>query len=734
MNLRPAAVLATCAVSWTALAQSSPVLLKGKILENTLDGKGVVANVGAHPPGNPLDTNSDGTFVLSFRQSHPGDRVIITVSKSDPFTHEEYAVINDVQLTMFLPSNPKTGDAVAGVTFIVCRKRYREEYAQLFYNLKSRQAIDAEWRKRVAPMVADKERLESQLSASSARQEELATEIREKDDQIASMQKARQEEENAAVLMSQQLAADVPGGSHERYQEAKRLILDGDVQGALRVLDRNAILKTAKDANRKVTEDQAQLKGATDEFLLRAAILIGQLQFDQAEAEYKDAIKWAPLSFDAHYRYGQMEMMLHRQESAIRLFERSRRIAEVASSNRDRGLALTALGNTYLDNKNFVQASSVHEEAVTAYEKLVKEDLVTYNPQLAGALINRGIAELRLNHLEVASQLFLRASKIVKDSLDPDAPRTIDLQARVNVELGIMNRKKDLPQETYDAYTSAISAFQKLVRLNPAEYNPSLAQAQNNFGVFEDEASIRVADPQTRKLLFDDAPKSLESAQKIRADLAARAPEVYEPDYAQTLTNLGRLYGARGQYDKAREYLEKAVNIRHAWIEKSPDAYRAEYINSLALLGKAYLAQYQSAPDAPLLVAAGSTYRTAVEVADKGAEMDPAGFAVQLGNVRTALADMYVLQGRLDDARPLYDAALAAYDKADEAAVAYPRFHTWSRIGYFRLEARDTPGAVEAFEQAQSYVGRLSAQDKQVYRHEVLDTASTLVALKVAQK
>ena len=728
MNLRPATILATCVVSWTALAQSSAVLLTGRILENTLDGKGVAgANVAALPPGNPLDTNSDGTFVLSFRQSRPGDRVTITVSKSDPFTHEEYVVINDVQLTMFLPSNPKTGDADPGVTFIVCRKRYRDEYAQLFYNLKSRQAIDAEWKKRLAPLVAEKERLEKQLSSSSARQEELATEIREKDDQIASMQRARQEEENAAVLMSQQLAADTPGEDHERYQEAKRLILNGDVQGALRILDRNAILKTAQNANRKVAEDQAELKGATDEFLLRAAILIGELQFDQAEAEYRDAIKWAPLSFDAHYRYGQMEMMLHRQEAAIKLFERSREIAELASNNSDAGFALTALGNTYLDNKDYPQASSVHEKAVTAYEKLVEEDPVTYNPQLAGALINQGIAERRLKHSDVASKLFSRALKIVKDSLDPDSPKAIDLQARVNLELGLIYREKDLPQETYDSYTSGISAFQKLVKINPAEYNPHLAQAQNNFGSFEDEASWRVADPQTRKLLFDDALTNLESARKIRAELAARAPEVYEPDYAQTLTNLGRLYGARGQPDRASEYLEKAVNIRRAWFEKSPDAYRAEYANSLTLLGRAYR-------DAQILTAAASSFSTAIEVTQKGAEKDPAAFAERLGTARTALADIYVAQGRLDDARALYSSALAAFDKADEAAMAYPRFHAWSRIGYFRLKEGDTPGAIQAFEQAQTYVGRLSAQEKQVYRHEVLDTASTLVGLKVAHK
>jgi tetratricopeptide (TPR) repeat protein len=767
MKYRLAAAIWAFAVCSNATAQVASLFVKGVVRENTFDGKGMErAAVAADPPGSPVITGSDGTFTLEFPRSRPGASVTITVEKRDPATREEYVVVNDVQLKTFLPAPEKANDPKRAMTFVVCRKRWREAYARLFYKLKSQEAIDADSNRRLAPVIAEKGRLQQELQSAASRQEELdarirqqndqmaaererlqlelqaavrqqealATKIREQDNQIARLQRERVDAENAASIMSEQLAASTAAQSSERYQEAMRLILDGDVEGALGVLDHAAILRKAQDANRIIVAGQDQRKQATDEFLLRAAALMTRLRFDEAEAEYQTAIREAPFSFDANYRYGQMERVLDRQDKAIELFETSRKIADLTGNRRGAGLALTALGNTYADKKDYKEALAYHKDAVDGYEALVKQDAATYDPLLVGALINEGIAERRLNHADNADKLFTRALGMVKDRCDPKVPHTLELLASVNGNLGNLRKDQDIPQESYDFYKAAISAHRQLVEINASEYEAGLAQTENNLGVFADDASRRVADAADRRLLYAEALQNLLAALKIREKLAARIPEIYEQDYAQTLTNLGSLYGARQQFAEAKQSLEKAVSIRRGLVERSPDAHRAEYANSLDMLGKILMTQYAVTHDPDLQDQAASNFRMAVQINTDGAEKNPAGFAVALGETRTDLAELYATQARWDDARQEIEGALAAYDKADNGITAYPRFHTWSRMGYYRLHQGQRAGAIDAFEKAQSYLEHFSPQEKQVHKREVLGTASTLMALKTTRQ
>lgn len=79
-------------------------------------------------------------------------------------------------------------------------------------------------------------------------------------------------------------------------------------------------------------------------------------------------------------------------------------------------------------------------------------------------------------------------------------------------------------------------------------------------------------------MLYAEALQSLESARKTREALAAGAPEMYEPDYAQTLTNLEMLYGARQQFAEARESPEFGSQLSHTaptHIDSSPPPWLA---------------------------------------------------------------------------------------------------------------------------------------------------------------
>ena len=101
------------------------------VLDRTLSGKGVpFVQVSADSPGNPIVTDSDGTFTLEFPQSRPGAAVKIKVEKKDDRDGEDYIVVNDVQLDTFLPNDPKQT-----LLFIVCKKHEREDDVLYFYRM-----------------------------------------------------------------------------------------------------------------------------------------------------------------------------------------------------------------------------------------------------------------------------------------------------------------------------------------------------------------------------------------------------------------------------------------------------------------------------------------------------------------------------------------------------------------------------------------------------------------------
>jgi hypothetical protein len=722
-------IIAAFTLVSNAAAQGGWPVLRGIVLENTLNGRGSPnVPVSANPRGNFVQTNSDGTFTLQFPRQHPGVPITIAVQRRDPATSEEYVVVNDVQLQTFIPKDPNRVMA-----FVVCRKRDREEYATLFYKLKSREMIEATFNRRLEVVRAEKARLEHELQTAAGEHEELTAKIREQDQQIALLQQQLVDTENTAKAVSEQLAAGTAGENSERYKEAMRLLLDGDVDGALRLLDHDAIVRRAQNANKALAAGKAQLKQAIDELLLRAAALTTRMQFDEAEAEYMAAVAQSEFSFDANYWYARFQQMLHRQDAAIELFDKSRKIADLASSKRDLALVLTALGNTYADKKEFAKASGAHREAAEVYASLAKQDPDGYSWHLAQEWINEGIAERRLKNTDKAEKLFEQALMTVAE-LSPDLPRTLALSGAVNLNLGNLRQDQDRPQETYDSYKVAISAFEKLIALDPREYRPGLAQAYNNLGVFADEASRRVIDPAARRQLYAEAPQYLEQARNIRDELARINPAAYDPDYAQTLTNLGQMYTARQQFTEAKQSLASAAGIRRALVDRSPDAYRAEYANTLTVLGTTYVIQYGMTHDSQLIAEATANFETAAQVQRSGMKQHPEDFAVPLGESLTRAADVYTEQARWDDAQSAFDAAVAAYDNTAAGPTAYARFHTWSRIGYYWMKRRRTVDAIQAFERAQSYFDGFSSGEKQRYRREVLDTAGTLAALKATQK
>ena len=143
-----------------------------------------------------------GRFALEFPQPSRRDGASIIVEKEDS------VVVNDVQLQLALPAD---ADATSLIV-ILAKEENREEMARLFYRLKSFDAIEESYRKRV-------KELEDMQQATGVA--------------LSKLQQERDQAKAAAEKAAEQLAKNQPGQTSELYLQAKRLFLDGKIDQAL---------------------------------------------------------------------------------------------------------------------------------------------------------------------------------------------------------------------------------------------------------------------------------------------------------------------------------------------------------------------------------------------------------------------------------------------------------------------------------------------------------------------
>jgi len=324
--------------------------LRGLVLENEKGGPPMASVEVSAEDANPNNTGADGKFRFSFPERNPGDTVRLS------FRKEGYVVVNDIQLDVTLPANPKEKLAL----FLLCKKGDREEMASRFYGLKLRAAADDTLRKKIeeAPNVS---------AAKLAKQE---------GDQAKA----------AAEKGAEWLAKQQPGGGSELYQTAMRLFLDGKVDQALVTLDDEKLRELSRAAKERKPEAEKSIEEAIQNWLLRAQLLTVKFRFDDAEKAYQQAIDTSPESFKANFAFARFNQELNRYDKAMRAYAHCLELARLKENNGD--IAGTLNNLAILDhNQNRPEAArKEYEEALKIRRELGDKNPDTYLADVAQTL------------------------------------------------------------------------------------------------------------------------------------------------------------------------------------------------------------------------------------------------------------------------------------------------------------------------------------------------------------
>lgn len=518
--------------------------LKGRVVLNELGGPPVAnVTVGAVAGAIPTATDSLGLFTIEFPGKRPGETVQLIIQK------EGFEVVNDIQLETAVPIDP---DAKP-VAVLICMLGNREEMARRYYRLKSAEAIEENYRKRVLE-------LEKAQKASSHEMVEL----REQRDQALS----------AAEKTAEELAKTKLDQASELYRTAMRSFLEGKTDQALKALDEEKLRDLVTSARGRKEEAEKEIEEATQAWLLKAQLFTTQFQFEEAEKAFWTAIEASPESFAANFAYARFSQDLNRYQQAQKTYERCLELARRSEKDADTALTLNNLGNLDAKRNRMDLARKEYDEALKIRRALAQKNPETYLPAVANTLNNLGNIDTRGYRMEDARMEFEEALKIYRELPQKNPETYLPALAGTLNNLGNLDSEQKRMEEARKEYEEALKIRRELAQKNPETYLPLVAGTLHNLGSLDSE--------QNR---LDEASKEYEEALKILRQLAQKNPEANLPDVAGTLNNLGSLDYNRERMREARNEYEEALKIRRELAEKSPETYLPDVAITLYNLG-----------------------------------------------------------------------------------------------------------------------------------------------------
>jgi len=499
-------------------------LLRGVVLANEVGGS-PMANVEVSAiGGNPNNTGVDGQFTFKFPNKNPGDTIFLTVRK------EEYVVVNDIQLELTLPANADE----RLVTLLLCKVGDREEMARRFYRLRSVEAIEEAYRKKLE---------EAQKTGAA---------------EIAKVRQERDRAKETAEKAAEEFAKQKPGAGSELYRTAMQLFLEGKVDEALSTLEEEKLREFSEDAKERTDQ-------AIQNWMLRAHLLTVEFRFGDAEKAYQGAIDTSPDSFAANYAFARFNQDLNRYDKARAAYARCLGLAKSKGNNGDIASILNSLAT--LDYNQYLPeaARKGYEEALKIRRELAQKNPDTCRPDLAKTLNNLAIFDRDQNRTEAARKELEESLQIRRDLARKNPEMYLPDAAMALNNLAILDRDEKRTEAARKEHEEALKIYRDLAQKNPETFLPAVAMALNNLAILDQDQKRTEA-----------ARKCYEEALKIRRVLAEKNLDAYLPDVAQTLNNLATLDRDQNRTETARQELEEALKIYQQFADRNPERFQSD--------------------------------------------------------------------------------------------------------------------------------------------------------------
>src|SRR5439155_1447614 len=412
-------------------------VLRGVVLSNELGGPPMGNIEVSALVGNTNNTDANGKFTFSFPNKKPGDTVRLIVRK------EGYVVVNDIQLELTLPADPEERPAI----ILLCKEGDREEMGRRFYKLKSVEAIDETYKKKVQnaqnASAAELAKLRQERDQAKALDETYKKKLQDAQNasaaELAKLSQERDQAKGATDTVVEGLAKQKPGVGSELYRTTTRLFLDGKVDRALVALSDEKLRELSKAPKEKKVEAEKTTKEAIQAWLLKGQLLTVQFRFDDAEKAYQGAIETSPESFEANFAFAWFSQQLNHYDKAMSAYGRCLELAKRNQNNGEIAMTLNNLAMLNGDQNRPEAARKGYEEGLKNRRELDKNNPDTYLPKVATTLNNLAVLDRAQNRMEAARKGYEETLKIRRqlaknnpDAYLPDLAMTVNNLANLD--------------------------------------------------------------------------------------------------------------------------------------------------------------------------------------------------------------------------------------------------------------------------------------------------------------
>ena len=539
-----AALLAACLLlaSFALPARAQNTQTQGTVFKAYLqadkEGGKALANAQISADGAGADVSgSDGLFVLKFTGKKPGEKISLQISKPG------WRVLHPIMVDRLLPATQEVPEKI-----LLCQEAQCDALVLEYFSSKAIFGIKLEYEKRIAALKGEgKGQTQGQLKA--------------KDEQIAALQKERDELLAKARDAAAQLARVPQGAVSNAYFQAMEQFRNGHIQQALALL-KDEEMSALEAKNKQEREEMINSR------LLKGKLQVLSGQYDAAQLQYETALQIDTPSYETWFDYAYFLNQQRQITKAISAYESCLPLARARKEQYEVAAVLNNLAMLYDNDNRLPAALAAYEEALKIRHELAAQNRATYLPDVAMTLNNLGILHYKENRLPAALAAFDEALKIKRELAAQNRAAYLPTVATTLHNLGTLHNKENRLPAALAAYEEALKIRRELAAQNRAAYLPDVAATLHNLG-----RSHR-ADKPTAALL------ALEEAQEQWHELAAGNANAFAPSLADTFAMLGYLHASQQRPAQARKAYEQALAIYRQFLSRNP-AFFADRIAKL---------------------------------------------------------------------------------------------------------------------------------------------------------
>jgi hypothetical protein len=278
--------------------------------------------------------------------------------------------------------------------------------------------------------------------------------------------------------------------------------------------------------------------------------------------------------------------------------------------------------------------AAAHRE-VALYRELAEIDPAEHRPALADSLGDLGLRFIAAHRPDDALRASEEAVALCKEiaAADPDClPQLAGALEQLALRYAALGRRDD----AMTAISKAALMFQELAKMSPALFRLDFAKVSHHL-------AVRLFDVGRREEAGHAAQWAL-----VHWREAADADPRYEPDFARTLTKIGKLLGDFGMKAESVVVVEESITVLRRLAAANPRVFEPELAMALADFA-CLLVEVDRGPEA--VKVSGESVAMRRRLAESEEPADRAALATALGTHVEVLAKSGEVEDRLSAAK-----------------------------------------------------------------------------------